>query len=79
MSEKRELVQVIAEMMNCFDFACDRIRDVDEILDLDEEEKVALENHGEELKSVILDIKTYFRNLQALDAKTKEELEPYLR
>jgi len=76
---KDEVVQVIAEMMNDLDIACDRIRDADELLDLTEEEKARLEMHGEELKSAILSIKSYFRGLESLDAEVRKALEPHLR
>jgi hypothetical protein len=79
MEKKREIGEVISEMMSCLDTAVDRLHDVAELLDLTKEETNRLKKNGVALETVVGDLKKDFRSLSSLSKDVQEELDPYLR
>lgn len=79
MGQKMKLDELIAELMKSLDSAADRIRDIEELLELGEEEWKRLKRHASAPISITNELKADFRSLESLDTETKEKLEPYLR
>jgi uncharacterized protein Yka (UPF0111/DUF47 family) len=71
--------KLITELMKCLDSAADRLRDISELLDLDQEDKERLKRDGAALISATNALKADFRSLKSLGRETRKKLEPHLR
>jgi hypothetical protein len=78
-TKSEAITEAMVEMMTNLDAAVDRIRDVAELLELEEREKKTLRERLISLESEINDLKAYFRSLPSLDDDIQKSLDSYLR